>query len=250
YIYISADEETEFDYIEGSPRGPENWWRLEPNGLWETCGTGQRQSPIDLNRPHLPGVVSPLVLTHRPAHAILRNRGHDIAVQWTNQDAGGFYVEGTLYTLVQCHWHSLSEHHINGNGYDLELHLVHVSEEGKVAVIGILYQIGHRPDYFLSKIMDGIKRLVKNVEEKWVDVGVVNPRDVKIGHGEYYRYNGSLTTPACDEGVIWTVMKERYPFNARPIQGTYGRPIWLYRQHDHHLQMIQDAAALPLPTSI
>lgn len=35
--------------------------------------------------------------------------------------------------------------------YDLELHMVHESADGKVAVISIMYKIG-RPDSFLSSV--------------------------------------------------------------------------------------------------
>lgn len=66
-------------------------------------------------------------------------------------DAGNLEINGTEYALRQCHWHTPSEHTVNGKKYDVEVHLVHESPQGNITVIGILYKIG-RPDSFLSSV--------------------------------------------------------------------------------------------------
>ena len=120
-------------------------------------------------------------------------------------DAGSVSINGTVYHLRQLHWHSPTEHSVNGRRYDLELHMVHQSAQGKAAVIGVFYQIGAH-DAFMHKLEPYLEMIAekKDREEK---VGVIDPRGARGRASVYYRYMGSLTTPPCAEGVIWTIVK-------------------------------------------
>ncbi|KAK7823618.1 alpha carbonic anhydrase 6 [Quercus suber] len=77
-----------------------------------------------------------------------------VQLKWEG-DAGSIQINGTDYFLDQGHWHSPSEHSINGRRYDLELHMVHLARDpnvtNKIAVVGLFYKIGHHDD-FLSKV--------------------------------------------------------------------------------------------------
>ncbi|XP_052175160.1 alpha carbonic anhydrase 4-like isoform X1 [Diospyros lotus] len=216
-------------YDESSGNGPSRWGQLNPE--WRICNNGTMQSPIDIPVSRVPPRMGNLTIDYKPAPATLQNRGHDIAVYW-NGDAGGININGIDFKLQQCHWHSPTEHVFDGIRHQLELHAVHMSSNGTIAVIGILYKYGS-PDPFLAKLMADIKSLGK--EDK--DVGIVNPEDIKFGSIEfYYRYMGSLTAPPCTEGVVWTVLSkvrtvsreqvqalrdavhDGFEYNARPIQ--------------------------------
>ncbi|KAL6141372.1 hypothetical protein ACLB2K_059660 [Fragaria x ananassa] len=117
--------------------------------------------------------------------------------------------------------------------YALELHIIHTSSTGKIAVIGIVYKYG-RPDPFLSKLFHHIN----SVGKEEVDIGVINPGDIKFGSRKYYRYIGSLTVPPCTEGVRTVSMEQvralretvhdGYEANARPTQQFNGRSVLLY----------------------
>ncbi|KAH7662826.1 Carbonic anhydrase alpha-class protein [Dioscorea alata] len=194
--------ELDFSYIEGSPNGPENWGNLKPE--WATCGNGKEQSPVVLARENMEVVstLGPLERSYMATNAILKNRGYDIRLGWTG-DAGSLVINETVYYLKQIHWHSPAEHAtFDGTRYDLESHLVHESEDQKIAVIGVLHRLGY-PDPLLRELEDYIKQISTVYSE--VDVGVVDPRFISIQDTTYYRYMGSLTTPPCTEGVVWTI---------------------------------------------
>ncbi|XP_031502360.1 alpha carbonic anhydrase 7-like isoform X3 [Nymphaea colorata] len=238
-----VEDEKEFDYQKGSVKGPEHWGELHKE--WSNCSRGRMQSPIDLLNERV--VVLPhlgrLRRTYMPAKGTIKNRGHDIMLKWES-GAGAMYINGTEFFLRQLHWHSPSEHTINGRRYDLELHIVHQTEDNQTAVVGILYKIG-RQDTFLHQLSDEIKKVIDKKEAE-MEAGILDPRGVKIGSRKYYRYLGSLTTPPCTEGVIWTISKkvrtvsreqvkllrdavhDNYEANARPVQPANRRPIYFY----------------------
>ncbi|KAF5952620.1 hypothetical protein HYC85_010564, partial [Camellia sinensis] len=66
-------------------------------------------------------------------------------------NAGVLILNGNNYTLLQMHWHSPSEHKINGVTFDVELYLVHKASDGRFTVIAILYKIGDA-DPIISKV--------------------------------------------------------------------------------------------------
>ncbi|KAK7404757.1 hypothetical protein VNO78_05714 [Psophocarpus tetragonolobus] len=202
-----VEDEMEFNYDVKSERGPFNWGNIKPE--WSLCKNGSLQSPIDLSKKNVQIVshLGTLEFKYRPSNATLRNRGYNIMLEWL---AGTSYllIDETQYVLKQFHWHSPSEHTIDGRRFDLELHMVHQTPSGQTAGIGILYKAG-RPDPFLSLLRNDLKA-ISNSTGAEREVGVTDPRLVKIGRcrTHYYRYFGSLSTPPCTENVAWTVLRE------------------------------------------
>ncbi|XP_056172374.1 alpha carbonic anhydrase 7-like [Syzygium oleosum] len=152
---VEVEDEREFDYTAGSEKGPMHWGKLRKE--WEACNNGEMQSPIDLSswRVKVIPKLGEIERSYKSSNATLKNRGHDISLQWDVGSVGSIKINGTEYFLQQCHWHSPSEHTINGTRYELELHMVHVSTdsdvENKIAVVGLFYGTG-QPDAFLSKM--------------------------------------------------------------------------------------------------
>ncbi|CAN6580974.1 unnamed protein product [Malus baccata var. baccata] len=218
-------QEIEFDYRGGSEKGPQHWGELKKE--WTACKDGKSQSPIDLMEDGATKVIPTfrdLTMHHKPSGATLKNEGHYIALEWEG-DAGSIQINGTNYFLKQCHWHTPSEHTINGIRYDLELHMVHRSaDKNSVAVIAFLYQVGP-PNPFLLKVSKDILSVIGTKEKH---LGVINPSEIKWPSLRFYRYVGSLTTPPCTEAVIWTVNEGYAVMNARPLQPANDRGIKLY----------------------
>ncbi|XP_035542986.1 alpha carbonic anhydrase 7-like [Juglans regia] len=241
-----VENEREFDYLEGSDKGPRHWGDIRKD--WAACKNGGMQSPIDLlnQRVKLIPKSGQLKRNYKSCNATVKNRGHDISLQWVG-DAGSIQINGTDYFLQQGHWHSPSEHSINGRRFDLELHMVHVTKDlsvkNKIAVVGLFYKIG-QPDAFISKLMRNIMSMSDKKGER--RMGVIDPTGIKMGGKKYYRYMGSLTVPPCTEGVSWTIYKKIRTVsreqvkilrevvhdyaerNSRPIQPLNRREIHLY----------------------
>ncbi|KAL5231932.1 hypothetical protein ABZP36_030708 [Zizania latifolia] len=200
-----TDHEEEFSYIIGEENGPEHWGEIKPE--WAHCGKGEMQSPIDLSHRRVTLVrdLGYLNHTYRAAEASIVNRGHDIMVRFDG-NAGSVVINGTEYYLRQLHWHSPSEHTVDGRRYDMELHMVHESANKKAAVIGLLYEVGHSSDGFLRK-MEPYLRMIADKKDREEKVGVIDPRGARGRASVYLRYMGSLTTPPCTEGVVWNIVK-------------------------------------------
>ncbi|XP_051120764.1 alpha carbonic anhydrase 7-like [Andrographis paniculata] len=247
---ISAQEvedEKEFSYDENSEIGPAHWGEIHEE--WKKCNIGKMQSPIDMTneRVQIVSHLGRLKRFYKPANATLINRGHDMMIRWGN-GAGHIEINGSLYQLRQCHWHTPSEHTINGRRFDMEVHLVHQTNDNRTAVIGIMYKIG-RPDSFLSMMKHNLKAIAdtRDVEKT---IGIIDPRLIKFGSRKYYRYIGSLTTPPCTQDIIWTIVKkirtvtreqvvtirdavhDESERNARPVQSIHDRHVNLYRPRD------------------
>nr|APX64498.1 dio5 [Dioscorea alata] len=241
YARLDADD---FSYIEGSPNGPENWGNLRPE--WKTCGNGKEQSPICLcdDRVIRTPALGKLRTSYQAAYATVKNNGHDIMVNFKS-DAGSQFINQVQYQLKRIHFHSPSEHALNGERYDFEVQMVHESQDQRRAVTAILFRFGPS-DPFLSNLEDFISKISRH-ETNEVDAGVVDPRQLlQFDDPAYYRYMGSYTAPPCTEDITWTVIKklgtvsprqvlmlkqavnENSINNARPLQPLKFRTVFFY----------------------
>jgi carbonic anhydrase len=203
--------------------GPSHWGTLSAE--WSLCGTGQSQSPVDIRETVTADVAamsreydpSSLRIIHQEHVADAVNNGHTIQVNEEGADVAT--VGGESFELLQYHFHSPSEHTVNGEHYPMEMHLVHKSDAGHLAVVGVFIAEGAHNAAFdpIWSNLPGTKGAEAHLAHVMVDVDQLLPADATS-----YRYDGSLTTPPCSEGVKWIVMTTPIELSAEQIAAFRG----------------------------
>ena len=217
-------------------RGPAHWGAMTE--AFHACESGRAESPIDVEKAKkAPTDMPRLKVNYQPLPIDIINTGH--AVQFNATPGTDSITLGNqAYQLVQFHFHSPGEERFAGKDSVMDAHLVHRSEDGKLLVLAVQFQLGDQPNPVIQAMLDRIPS-EKGAEFK-VSAVMVNPIDLLPKHTSYYTYSGSLTTPPCSEGVTWIEFKERvsmtqqqldamqrfYHGNQRPVQALNGREIW------------------------
>ena len=211
---------------------------LTPPGLppYTECGLGQKQSPVDLGSTKLVASTNALKMQYLAEPLVISNNGHTLKV---NTTTGSLNIGNEQYSLLQYHIHAPSEHVLNGKTYPAEIHFVHSTPDGKLAVVGVFIEEGKvNPEF--QKILAHSPNQVQDVTVQGVTINPINllPSS-SIDRNKFFLYSGSLTTPPCTEGVNWYVLKKPiqlsktqistfetfYSDNARPNQPLNGRQV-------------------------
>ncbi|XP_061444368.1 carbonic anhydrase 4-like [Rhineura floridana] len=208
--------------------GPDTWSSLGH------CG-GKRQSPINIiakevkYNPKL-GAVTLTGYGDSKKLREIKNTGKTVDIELAN----GLQLTGhglpATYTAKAFHFHwgdgpskPGSEHYINGERYSMELHIVHtknnmnvsdaVKDPQGIAVLAFFVEAYEKAK---GKTAEAWESFTKNLE-KVAEKGEVSDLDSSISLLDllgstdltrYYRYPGSLTTPGCEEVVLWTVFAD------------------------------------------
>ncbi|KAL0374867.1 UNVERIFIED_CONTAM: Alpha carbonic anhydrase 1, chloroplastic [Sesamum radiatum] len=150
FTTLKVDQDQPLQFTYSGTTGPDRWASLNPN--FSLCAYGKSQSPINIvtNQVVLNKNLQPLTRQYHAVNVTLVNNKFTVAIQYPDH-TGGITVDEKQYALKQMHWHSPSEHRIDGNRYAAELHMVHVADDGKVLVVATLFKYGHA-DPVLAKI--------------------------------------------------------------------------------------------------
>ncbi|XP_074090442.1 carbonic anhydrase 12 isoform X3 [Macrotis lagotis] len=216
-----------------APLNGSKWTYFGDNGekAWPksfpSCG-GVSQSPIDFHSDILQydSTLSPIELEGYNMSSneqfILTNNGHSVKLDLSPD----MFIKGLgpryKATELHLHWGNQnnphgSEHTVDGKHFAAELHIVHYNSDkypdvstakdksDGLAVLAVLIEIGSfSPSYdkIFSHLQD-VKYKDQKVQIPGLNIQELLPKNLD----EYYRYQGSLTTPPCFPSVLWTVFR-------------------------------------------
>ncbi|XP_072040570.1 LOW QUALITY PROTEIN: carbonic anhydrase-related protein 10-like [Amphiura filiformis] len=222
-------------------QAPEYWGNL--HSAWKLCGTGKRQSPIDLQADKLlydpeldrfemdSGTVSGTINNTGRGVTFHVQSGKDIIVS-----EGPLSYKYALYS-INLHFGPMadvtfdgdvpkitgSEHTVDGKAYPAEIQLQFYNTElyghmggydkavespNGLAMIGIFVMIGNETSRELNKLtsLENLQSLVYKGSS--VNVSNLNVKRLLPETTDYVTYEGSLTTPGCHETVSWILMNK------------------------------------------
>jgi carbonic anhydrase len=181
---------------------------------------GAAQSPIDLREDEVTFVddLPELDFSYaRRTRVTLVNTGSPDEEATIRADvpagAGSFTLGRVRYDLLQFHWHTPSEHEIEGRRTALEMHFVHRSADGSLLVVGVFIEKGRK-----NRKLAAIFRALPEHAGETAVVSRVALRKLLPREDESFRYDGSLTTPPFTEGVQWIVLAEPITLGKRQIE--------------------------------
>ena len=230
---FGASDGAEWGY--SGAEGPANWGSLDPS--YATCSSGKKQSPINIKKTTAATLSKP-TFSYGVGKGNLVDTGHTVDVFPANEGVvNSVSLDGKDYSLVQFHFHTPSEHTVNGKHFPLEVHFVNKAADGELAVFGVLVKEGAPANSAWSKVASNLDKARTDGESKTAlpfNWGKLLPIDQST-----YRYSGSLTTPPCTEGVKFNIFskpitmsakqieafEKAYDGNNRPVQPLNGRVV-------------------------
>jgi carbonic anhydrase len=212
--------------------------------VYPICGD-QKQSPVDIPLAETDYNSSIGNLQYRNYDSIVDytqfdivNNGHTVQVTLQNVSKRIGIYDGGLsnnFSIEQFHFHwgsnnmVGSEHKVDGVAYPEELHIVHFNSDkynnvsdaanhtDGLAVLGIFIQISDENNTAFQAVIENFKNI------QYENFQITNIMRVPIrsflptSTTEYFRYQGSLTTPPCHQSVTWTVFRNPLTISAAQL---------------------------------
>jgi carbonic anhydrase len=215
--------------------GPAYWGTMSLG--YKACSDGEQQSPIDLHQTVIEG--REVIHLHREQSVLEEiDNGHTIKVLPNVKSS--FHTDGEEYYLQQMHFHAPSEHTVDQKTFPMEIHFVHKSPAGRLAVMGVFVQESLIPNNTLGKLLLTIPNHKGESTHPPDSTSLYSLIPEEQSH---WHYKGSLTTPPCSEGLDWIVFattikasrrqielfEKHYSHNNRPVQKEHNRIVHFFK---------------------
>lgn len=184
--------------------------------LPESSHVGLCQSPINIKSwKATEASTHALAFDYKPSKQTILNTGHTIKLSY--DEGSTATADGKVYDLRQFHFHTPSEHLVDGITYPLEMHLVHTQRDDPEAylVVGVLLAEGRESNPFLASFLSAVPEETGDVTRpETLDVSDLQDE----GWSAFFSYRGSLTTPPYTESVRWEVLQQIQHASAEQIE--------------------------------
>jgi len=228
-----AQQHPEFGY--SGAKGPVHWGGISEH--WAACSDGRNQSPVDLVQTAR-AELAPIEINYPSFGTEIINNGHTVQVNY--RPGSTLKVQGRTFKLMQFHFHTPSEHHIDGRDFPLEAHLVHQDDNGNLAVVGVVFAEG-APNDLINLLWAAMPT---GPGQRSMLGNAITALGLLPAGREYFRYSGSLTTPPCSEGVLWILMREPMTVSRDQVQ-TFERALGF--ANNRPIQPVNARALLQTP---
>lgn len=233
-------------------------WNYSNISCWAAtfplCASGRNQSPININSSSVSRVGGDNFLARTAWHPVkglrVANSGKSLGIY--NEQMGYVMHVGlngfpSYYELTQLNLHMPSEHLVDGKQFAAELSIAHKNQRkvyevnsDDVLITTFFFSVGLDRNPLLDQLLGSAPIAVGRWAAASAPIDLLRSLGPALD-GNYYRYNGSLTTPPCSEIVKyfvferalnmsqdqWLAFKAMFPSpsNNRPVQALNGRPV-------------------------
>ncbi|WP_415228719.1 carbonic anhydrase [Psychromonas sp.] len=204
----SAFASTDAHWGYSGEHGPDHWAKLSPDNF--SC-SASNQSPVNLTG-FIEADLTPIKFNYKAGGNEIVNNGHTVQINY--QSGSSINIDGREFDLLQVHFHAPSENQIDGKSYPLEAHLVHADKAGNLVVVAVMFEEKAEN----ATLADAWQQMPEHAGDKYSLNKPFNIDGILPTNRDYYRFNGSLTTPPCSEGVRWLVLKESVAVSAKQVK--------------------------------
>jgi carbonic anhydrase len=211
YANTLAQQEPAWSYT-----GERFWDQLDPS--YQLCATGENQSPVNIKRATpKPGNLLKFHYTQvsvKPIQKTIIHKDHTLRLHFPQDLQEYLSLNRERYYLSQLHFHTPSENLLNNKAFPLEMHLIHQSSTGNLAIVAVLVKSGRENPALVS--------ILKHLPPKENQLHTIKGMNLDLyqllpSNKSFYSFKGSLTSPPCSEDVEWLVMAEPIEASMRQI---------------------------------